>query len=404
MKICKIWDADYPWDIRVEKVATSLSLAGHSVHLVCRNLGRRVRVEHNGTFTVHRLPALPRALGPLHGIANFPYPMNPVWSRAMARVVRDTGAELILVRDIPLVVPAIVLGRLYRLPVILDLAENYPAMLRDRMLYTATGPVGRVVRHPALAHVIERVGFRFADHIIVVVEESRDRLIRAGVSPDRLSVVCNTPRLEQWTRGAAPGDGGPRSEETKVVYLGNLDGSRGIDVAIRAVHHLKGSGHRVALDVIGGGPSLESLRRMAVDLDVADRVTITGRLPFREVEQRFARADVGLIPHYSTEAWNTTIPNKLFDYMLLGLPVIVSDARPTARIVEETGCGEVFRDRDVADLARCMAALADTNQRKLKGDSGRAAVHGRYNWAHDSKIFVDVVESVGSRAALRSRR
>jgi len=301
------------------------------------------------------------------------------------------------------VVPAILLGRRYRLPVILDLAENYPAMLRDRMLYTPTGPVGRVVRHPALAHVIERVGFRFADHIIVVVEESRDRLIRAGVSPDRLTVVCNTPRLEQWT-GGAPGDGGPRSEETKVVYLGNLDGSRGIDVAIRAVHHLKGSGHRVALDVIGGGPSLESLRRMASELDVADRVTITGRLPFREVEQRFARADVGLIPHYATEAWNTTIPNKLFDYMLLGLPVIVSDARPTARIVEETGCGEVFRDRDVADLARCMAALADTNRRKLKGDSGRAAVHGRYNWAHDSKIFVDVVERVGSRAALGSRR
>ena len=59
MKICKIWDADYPWDIRVEKVATSLSMAGHSVHLVCRNLDRRVRVEHNGTFTVHRLPAVP---------------------------------------------------------------------------------------------------------------------------------------------------------------------------------------------------------------------------------------------------------------------------------------------------------------------------------------------------------
>ena len=399
MKICKIWDADYPWDIRVEKVATSLSMAGHSVHLVCRNLDRRVRVEHNGTFTVHRLPAVPRALGPLHGIANFPYPMNPVWFRAMARVVRDTGADLILVRDIPLVVPAILLGRRYHLPVILDLAENYPAMLRDRMLYTPTGPVGRLVRHPALAHMIERIGFRLADHIIVVVEESRDRLIRAGVSPDRLSVVCNTPRLEQWTRGAAPGDGGPRPEETKVVYLGNLDGSRGLDVAIRAVHHLKGSGHRVALDVIGGGPSLESLRRMASELDVADRVTITGRLPFREVEQRFARADVGLIPHYSTEAWNTTIPNKLFDYMLLGLPVIVSDARPTARIVEETGCGEVFRDRDVADLARCMAALADTSRRKLKGDSGRAAVHGRYNWTHDARVFVETVEAVAQRVA-----
>jgi hypothetical protein len=143
-------------------------------------------------------------------------------------------------------VPVIVLGRGYRLPVILDLAED-PAMLRDRMLYTPTGPGRRVVRHPALADVIERVGFPFADDIIVVVDASRDRLIRGGVSSDRLTVVCNTPRIERWNCGAAPGDGGSRSE-MKVVYLGNVDGSRGIDVAIRAVHHLKGSGHRVALD------------------------------------------------------------------------------------------------------------------------------------------------------------
>jgi len=143
---------------------------------------------------------------------------------------------------------------------------------------------------------------------------------------------------------------------------------------------------------------------MASELDVADRVTITERLPFRELEQRFAHADLGLIPHYSTEVWNTTISNKLFDYVLLGLPVIGSDPRPTARIVDKTGCGEVLRDRDVADIARCMAALADTDRRKLKGDNRRAAGHGRYTWAHDSKIFVDVTERVGSRAALGSRR
>jgi hypothetical protein len=84
--------------------------------------------------------------------------------------------------------------------------------------------------------------------------------------------------------------------------------------------------------------------------------------------------------------------------------VIVSDARPTARILDATGCGEVFRDRDAADLTRCMVALVDTDRRKLKGDSPRAAVHGRCTWGQGSKIFVDVAERVGSRAALGSRR
>jgi glycosyltransferase involved in cell wall biosynthesis len=399
VRICKIWDADYPWDIRVEKVATSLTEAGHAVHLVCRNLERRPRLEHNGVFTIHRLPAVTSALGPLNSVANFPYPMNPVWFHAMAQVVRRTSADVILVRDIPLVIPALVLGRRYRRPVILDLAENYPAMLRDRLRYTPTGLLGKTVRHPMLAQVTERLALRFADHIIVVVEESRDRLIAAGVPTDRVSVVGNTPRLGQWTPSAAPADGRTGHEETRIVYLGNLDGSRGLDVAIRAVHHLKAAGHRIALDAIGGGPNLEALRRLAASLEVSDRVTLPGRLPFREVERRFARADVGLIPHYSTEAWNSTIPNKLFDYMVLGLPVIVSDARPTARIVEATACGEVFRDRDVADLARCMVALTNASRRKIEGDNGRAAVYTRYNWMHDARIFVDVVERVGRRGA-----
>ena len=59
-----------------------------------------------------------------------------------------------------------------------------------------------------------------------------------------------------------------------------------------------------------------------------------------DVERSFRRTmDVGLVPHHADEAWNTTIPNKLFDYMAAGLPVISSDARPCARILRSTGAG-----------------------------------------------------------------
>jgi glycosyltransferase involved in cell wall biosynthesis len=403
MRICKIWDADYPWDIRVEKVANSLGAAGHSVHLVCRNQGRQVRREQCGTFTVHRLPSLPVALGPLHTVANFPHPLNPVWLRVIARVVRTSGTDLILVRDILLALPAIVVGKRYRIPVVLDMAENYPAMLRDRLRYTPTGLLGRLIRQPALARLVERVALRLVDHTIVVVEESRDRLVQAGVASQRLSIVCNTPRLEQWTPSAESDISPTVSERTTAVYLGNLDGSRGIDVAIRAIRHLKDASRLVDLCVIGDGPSIRGLRKLVSERGLSDRVTITGRLPFREVQALIARAHVGLIPHYSTEAWNTTIPNKLFDYMLLGLPVIVSDVRPTARIVRDTGCGEVFRDRDAKDLARCIMVLEDPERRRRAGANGRRAVLERYRWDHDGATLVRTVERV-ARTSLETAR
>lgn len=399
MKICKIWDADYPWDIRVEKIVNSLTAAGHEVHLVCRNQTRRTRHERNGSFTIHRLPAFPSVFGPVHTVMNFPYPMNPVWIRTIARTVSRAHADVILVRDIPLALPAAILGRINRIPVVLDMAENYPAMLKDRLRYTPTSLLGRLVRHPAQAKFIERLVVRLVDHIIVVVEESRERLIQGGVPPDRLSLVCNTPRLDQWESRVVSQHPSPSNNGINLVYLGNLDGSRGIDVAIRAVRQLKDVGVIARLRIIGDGPSSRQLQGLSAELDVADRVEIMGRLPFSEVKSIMAQSHIGLIPHYATDAWNSTIPNKLFDYMLLGLPVIVSDARPMARIVRAEGCGEVFRDRNVHDLARCIIALESSQVRCLKGAMGRAAISRRYNWNNDSRVLVEAVEAVGSRRA-----
>ncbi len=352
MKICKIWDADYPWDVRVEKVCESLIEAGHEVHLVCRNQRRQQRLERQGQLNIHRLPVLPRVLDSVHKLANSPFPVNPVWIQTIGSVIRQNSIDLILVRDILLAFPGVILGRIFGIPVVLDMAENYPAM------------------------------------------ESQERLVRAGLSPDRLSVVNNTPRRNQWgprqTRGRDA-----EEEGLALIYLGNLDGSRGIDVTIRALRNLKDQDFLATLSVIGEGPNLDEFRAMARQLEVSDRVTFTGRLPFSRVQDFVDRSDVGLIPHYATDAWNTTIPNKLFDYMASELPVIVSDAKPMARIVREERCGMVFIDRDPYDLARCVKGLVDPVVRKQMGQCGQTAIRRRYNWDHDSRVLVKTLETLG---------
>jgi len=391
MNICKIWDADYPWDIRVEKVCDSLTEAGHTVHLVCRNQARRQRLEEHGRFTIHRLPSISPAFGPVHTLCNFPFPMNSVWIHAIASVIRKTRADLILVRDILLALPSAILGKAFGIPVILDMAENYPAMLQDRLRYTPTSPLGKLVRHPAPVRFVEWLCLRLIDHIIVVVEESRERLMQAGFSPDRISIVNNTPKLDRWETG---GKRDAQGEDIRLVYLGVLDGSRGIDVAIRAARHLKDQDCPVTFVVVGDGPNREELRNLANQLDVSDRVEFTGRLSFSRVQDIMARSDVGLIAHYATDAWNTTIPNKLFDYMSSALPVVVSDAKPMARIVRQEGCGKVFKDRNPHDLARCIKDLRDPGVRRRLGKCGQAAIHRRYNWDYDSEVLLKTVGAV----------
>lgn len=409
MVICKIWDADYPWDVRVEKVCHSLQQR-HQVHLICGNTSRRPTYEEQTGIYIHRLPYLPKYLGKLNKVVGFPVFFNPLWLFTIWRVVRRSRAEMILVRDLPLVLAALMVGRWFGIPIVLDNAENYPAMLRDRLKYTPIGPLGRLIRHPAGARLVERLSIRLVDHMIVVVEESRDRLIQAGAQSYRLTVVRNTPRLGQWEPRDDSQALARRRPGINLVYLGNVDGWRGIDVAIRAVRYLKDAGRLARLSVIGGGPMIQCLRELAFQLGVTDRVTFMGHLPlnikntFSQIQSIMHQSHIGLIPHYATDAWNSTIPNKLFDYMLLGLPVVVSDAKPTARIVRAEGCGEVFRDRDVVDLARCVMALKDPQVRRRKGIKGQAAIHKYYNWNYDSRVLIETIEAVRARCAQTEKR
>src|SRR5438093_494639 len=391
MIICKIWDADYPWDIRVEKVCRSLQQK-HEVHLVCRNTKRRPTYEQLDGIFIHRLPALSTAFGQLNAAIGFPAFFNPLWLCTIWRTIRESRAELVLVRDLPLALTAIMVGRWFKIPVVIDLAENYPAMLQDRLRFTPTGLLGRLLRHPAPARLIEKLVLRFVDHVIVVVEESRDRLIEAGLRPNRITIVSNTPPLDRWTMEDHPEMPLDSPDGVNLVYLGNLGWSRGIETAIRAIRLLKDMRQRARLTIIGTGPNIDQFRSLAVHLGVTDCVDIMGRLPFYSVQSIMAESHVGLIPHYATNAWNATIPNKLFDYMAIGKPVIVSSARPTRRIVEETQCGMVFQDRDPGSLAETILAMSKRSVREDLGKRGKAAVHERFNWTVDEQRLLQAIE------------
>ena len=391
MVICHIWDADYPWDIRVEKVCRSLQLK-HKVHLVCRNAGRLPRYEELDGTIIHRLPAMPKWTGPCNAIVGFPLFFNPVWFFTIWSTVRHTHADLLLVRDLPLALTAIVIGRWFKIPVLLDLAENYPAMLRDRLLFTPTSLIGRVIRHPAPATIIEKMVLALVDHIVVVVEESRDRLLAMGVRGDRMSIVSNTPPLDRWDGEQMHRKNTQGQDAPHFVYLGNLDGSRGVDTAIKAISLLKDREINARLSIIGTGPNIAQFRELAESLGVTDRVAILGRLGFSEVQKIMAEANVGLIPHYDTDAWNSTIPNKLFDFMSMGKPVVVSDAKPTARIVREEKCGVVFKAQDACDLTDAMMQVKDSSVRDQLGRHGRASFIQKYNWTVDEKKLFESIE------------
>lgn len=397
MRIVYLWDADYPWDVRTEKVCAALTGAGHDVVIAARNRGWRVETERLAEGTVRRMRPWRWIGRRLDGILSFPAFFSPRWTGLLAAAVRESGAELVIVRDLPLCPAAIRVARRRGVPVVLDMAENYPAMLRETWDAGRRRPWDLLVRNPALAAAVERWCLPRVDRVITVVAESAARLVGMGVPAERVDVVSNTPPRARALR-AAPRETGIGTPLT-LVYVGLMEVPRGVRELLDAVAKLRAEGADVRLRLVGGGRDLPLFRAHAAALGLDARaVELTGHLPHAEAMRAVARADVGVVPHHADEAWNSTIPNKLFDYMAAGLPVVSSDAAPAARILAETGAGVVFRSGDANSLARAVRRMMNPAARLRMGRAGREAVRARYHWEADSAVLLHAVE-----AAVRSR-
>lgn len=400
MRILNVVDGDYPWDVRVEKVSLALTNHGHEVHMVARNRDRRPLREELKECSMHRMRPWPLFGKRLDGILQFPAFFSPRWSQLVTRVGREERAQVILVRDIPLAPTAVWVGKRLGIPVILDMAENYPAMIRDLWTTSSTQFGDFFVRNPRAVEAVERWTVARVDHILVVVEESRDRLMgELGVPASKLTVVGNTPsvtRLERFS--GPPGSAGGATQNGKgpldLVYLGLLEHARGVAAAIEAVALCRDRGVPIRFTVIGDGrarPDFESLVR-AQSLTEAE-VVMKGFLPYEEALEIVSSSQVGIIPHLPNESWNTTIPNKLFDYMAAGLTVITSDAKPAQRVVEETECGRWFVGGDAESLASVLEDIWRSGSWAEHGFKGREAIRNRYNWEQDARRLLEAFQN-----------
>jgi glycosyltransferase involved in cell wall biosynthesis len=390
MKILTVWDSEYPWDVRIEKVTDALAEAGHEVHLLARNRNSRPRYERGRGIHIHRTTSLPHMPRLINGAVTFPAFFNPVWLASLRSLART--ADLIIVRDLPLAPAALLIGRGQRVPVVLDMAECYPEMLRAMWRFSGIRPLDLVVRNPYLADVVERNVVPRMDHVLVMVEESRARLLKMGVDPSRVSVVSNTPVVERFQNGAAfrhdCSDG-----TLELVYVGILGFSRGLAAFISGVARYSKENPRVHLSIYGTGRAMGDLERRIRDLDAAGVVSLRGYLPNQKLPEVLRESHVGVIPHIRCSHWDHTVPNKLFDYMAAGLPVLATDAVPVARIVGSTGAGVIYQESDSEDVLRALRDLSDPVLRRRMGERGRRAVETTFNWDQDKVVLLQAVRS-----------
>jgi glycosyltransferase involved in cell wall biosynthesis len=152
--------------------------------------------------------------------------------------------------------------------------------------------------------------------------------------------------------------------------------------------------------VLGSGSAESVLRNIALDLGLQDRVFFKGWISHASVGDFLAASDIGVIPHPATQHTNTTVPNKLFDYMAYGKPVLASDTKPVQRIINSERCGLIYQHDSPKDFYHKLMELEDPMLRRKMGARARLAVQERYNWEYDSKDLLKALHASFGRALL----
>ena len=157
-----------------------------------------------------------------------------------------------------------------------------------------------------------------------------------------------------------------------IVYQGTLDKLRHLEVLIYALAHLKRNGHKVKLLMVGDGNDRGNLEELARHLGLESEVIFTGQVPYFEVPQFIACADVALSPIPPLDIYKVSSPTKLFEYMAMAKPVVANEEIPEHKEVLEQSGGGILVPFTPEAIAQAITELLDNPQKAVEmGQTGR---------------------------------
>jgi glycosyltransferase involved in cell wall biosynthesis len=276
-----------------------------------------------------------------------------------------------------------------------------------RWIYDAHEHIAGLTSYPPdrLAGLIdlEAAFARQADGVLTVCEPiAADLWQRFGLA-DRPTVVLNAPRLP-GPGDPGPGRGGPAGGRSLhadaglapdvpiVVYSGKTDRDRGIDDLTGALGHLPATVHAVLI-TDRAGSYLDRVRARAAALGCGGRLHTVGYVPPQDLVGYLSEAAVGFAGFSHIGNHEVALPNKFFDYLHAGVPMVVSDLRLLGPLVRDLRVGRVYPFGD----ARALASIIELVLRER--ETFLPALHDpqlrrAYSWQAQEPALLDLYQRV----------
>ena len=360
--ICILSTAHLCFDVRMfQAEARTLARAGFAVTLIALEDPTPSQTEG-----IRILP-LPR---PRHRLQR-------MWrTLRVLRLARHQPAELYAFHDPELLPAALLLKLLTGRKLVYDVHEDVPASIRNRAWLPR--PLRPLVA--SLYQWTEALALPFIDGLTLA-----DHAYQKYYQGRNVLTVLNYPLV---TYADLYEERRPGNRPT-LVYAGSITALRGLYEMIELAHRLRPDFPDLLLRLVGPvGSAAEKARaeELIARYGLGNNVEFTGLVSHLEVHRHILDADVGLALLHPDPNYLNSLPTKMFEYMMMGRPVVVSNFHMWAGIVEEAGCGFAPDPLDPDMVEQHLRQLlGDEQLRREMGQRGRAAVLDRYSWEKEGE-------------------
>jgi D-inositol-3-phosphate glycosyltransferase len=248
-------------------------------------------------------------------------------------------------------------------------------------------------------HTLMAPNLRAADHVIAVSDHIADQAISLGVAPDRISVIRSGVDLDHFRprdRALARVALGISEQMPLVLFVGNLEPRKQVDVLLRAIAHVRDNVPGLVALIVGSGESAgvqdQTVRlvRLSEELGLDGVVQFVGRVADEHLLDMYAAADVFALPS-SSEAQGIAA----LEAMASGLPVVASAVGGLLGTIDDGQTGCLVPPGDVTSLAsRIRELLQDRARRATMAAAARLKVERDFSWQRAVAATIEVYRHV----------
>lgn len=359
---------DLVTDQRVHKVCLFLEKEGFKVKLVGRKQWKSLPVPQR-SYQTFRMKLLFEK-GPLFYAA---------YNIRLFLFLLSRKADLIVSNDLDTLTACYAASRIRKTPLVYDTHEYYCG-------------TPELVNRPFVRNFWRKIEQRIFPKLndIITVNDSIAALYKQEYGKT-LYVVRNIPPASKSRVAVSRKQLGLPDEKTILILQGaGINVDRGVEELVEAMPYVH---DEVMLLIVGSGDVISQLKKRAQALSLGDKIRFIPKVPLEKLQDYTAAANIGLTVDKDTNInYRYSLPNKLFDYIRAGIPVISSRLKEIERIIRRYDIGTFIQNHEPKHIAEVInQTVSDTNQ-ILIWKANLKKANRELTWENEEKTLRKVYE------------